>query len=174
MCDPAIQESTRQLGEDPQELPRRYAGLINAAIAGRPKNMRITIHLCRGNFKSAWVAEGGYEPVAEVLFNELNVDGYFLEYDDERSGDFEPLRFVPKGKKVVLGLVSSKLPELETKDALKARIDEASQYLPVEQMALSPQCGFSSTVHGNNITLDDEKAKISRVIETAEEIWGSN
>lgn len=174
LCDPAIQESTRQLGEDPQELPRRYAGLINAAIAGRPKNMRITIHLCRGNFKSAWVAEGGYEPVAEVLFNELNVDGYFLEYDDERSGDFEPLRFVPKGKKVVLGLVSSKLPELETKDALKARIDEASQYLPVEQMALSPQCGFSSTVHGNNITLDDEKAKISRVIETAEEIWGSN
>ena len=174
LCDPAIQESTRQLGEDPQELPRRYAGLINAAIAGRPKNMRITIHLCRGNFKSAWVAEGGYEPVAEVLFNELNVDGYFLEYDDERSGNFEPLRFVPKGKKVVLGLVSSKLPELETKDALKARIDEASQYLPVEQMALSPQCGFSSTVHGNNITLDDEKAKISRVIETAEEIWGSN
>ncbi len=174
LCDPAIQESTRQLGEDPQELPRRYAGLINAAIAGRPKNMRITIHLCRGNFKSAWVAEGGYEPVAEVLFNELNVDGYFLEYDDERSGNFEPLRFVPKGKKVVLGLVSSKLPELETKDALKARIDEASQYLPVEQMALSPQCGFSSTVHGNNITLDDEKAKISRVIETAEDIWGSN
>ena len=174
LCDPAIQESTRQLGEDPQKLPRRYAGLINEAIAGRPKNMRITIHLCRGNFKSAWVAEGGYEPVAEVLFNELNVDGYFLEYDDERSGDFEPLRFVPKGKKVVLGLVSSKLPELETKDALKARIDEASQYLPVEQMALSPQCGFSSTVHGNNITLDDEKAKISRVIETAEEIWGSN
>lgn len=174
LCDPAIQESTRQLGEDPQELPRRYAGLINEAIAGRPKNMRITIHLCRGNFKSAWVAEGGYEPVAEVLFNELNVDGYFLEYDDERSGDFEPLRFVPKGKKVVLGLVSSKLPELETKDALKARIDEASQYLPVEQMALSPQCGFSSTVHGNNITLDDEKAKISRVIETAEDIWGSN
>lgn len=174
LCDPAIQESTRQLGEDPQKLPRRYAGLINEAIAGRPKNMRITIHLCRGNFKSAWVAEGGYEPVAEVLFNELNVDGYFLEYDDERSGDFEPLRFVPKGKKVVLGLVSSKLPELETKDALKARIDEASQYLPVEQMALSPQCGFSSTVHGNNITLDDEKAKISRVIETAEDIWGSN
>ena len=174
LCDPAIQESTRQLGEDPQELPRRYAGLINEAIAGRPKNMRITIHLCRGNFKSAWVAEGGYEPVAEVLFNELNVDGYFLEYDDERSGNFEPLRFVPKGKKVVLGLVSSKLPELETKDALKARIDEASQYLPVEQMALSPQCGFSSTVHGNNITLDDEKAKISRVIETAEDIWGSN
>ena len=173
LCDPAIQESTRQIGEDPAALPRQYAKLINDAISGRPKNMRVTIHLCRGNFKSAWVAEGGYEPVAEVLFNELDVDGYFLEYDDERSGDFAPLRFVPKGKSVVLGLVSSKLPTLESKDELKTRIDEAAKYMPMDQMALSPQCGFSSTVHGNDITLEDEKAKIRLVVEMADEIWGS-
>jgi len=173
LCDPAIQESTRKLGEDPTTLPRQYAKLINAAIAGRPKDMRVTIHLCRGNFKSAWVAEGGYEPVAEVLFNELDVDGYFLEYDDERSGDFAPLRFVPKGKSVVLGLISSKLRALEPKDELKARIEEAAKFMPIDQMALSPQCGFSSTVHGNDITLEDEKAKIRLVVETADEIWGS-
>ena len=173
LCDPAIQESTRQLGEDPATLPRQYAKLINDAISGRPKDMRVTIHLCRGNFKSAWVAEGGYEPVAEVLFNELDVDGYFLEYDDERSGDFAPLRFVPKGKSVVLGLVSSKLPTLESKDELKTRIDEAAKYMPMDQMALSPQCGFSSTVHGNDITFEDEKAKIRLVVEMADEIWGS-
>jgi 5-methyltetrahydropteroyltriglutamate--homocysteine methyltransferase len=173
LCDPAIQETTRQLGEDPAALPRQYAKLINDAISGRPKDMRVTIHLCRGNFKSAWVAEGGYEPVAEVLFNELDVDGYFLEYDDERSGDFAPLRFVPKGKMVVLGLISSKLPAIEPKDDLKKRIDEASKYMPVDQMALSPQCGFSSTVHGNDITLEDEKAKIRLVVETADEIWGN-
>jgi 5-methyltetrahydropteroyltriglutamate--homocysteine methyltransferase len=173
LCDPAIQESTRQLGEDPAALPRQYAKLINDAISGRPKDMRVTIHLCRGNFKSAWVAEGGYEPVAEVLFNELDVDGYFLEYDDERSGDFAPLRFVPKGKSVVLGLVSSKLPTLESKDELKTRIDEAAKYMPMDQMALSPQCGFSSTVHGNDITFEDEKAKIRLVVEMADEIWGS-
>jgi len=172
LCDPAIQESTRQLGEDPAALPRQYAKLINDAISGRPKDMRVTIHLCRGNFKSAWVAEGGYEPVAEVLFNELDVDGYFLEYDDERSGDFAPLRFVPKGKSVVLGLVSSKLPTLESKDELKTRIDEAAKYMPMDQMALSPQCGFSSTVHGNDITFEDEKAKIRLVVEMADEIWG--
>jgi len=173
LCDPAIQESTRQLGEDPATLPRQYAKLINNAISGRPKDMRVTIHLCRGNFKSAWVAEGGYEPVAEVLFNELDVNGYFLEYDDERSGDFAPLRFVPKGKTVVLGIVSSKLRALEPKDDLKKRIDEAAQYMPIDQMALSPQCGFSSTVHGNDLTLEEEKAKIRLVVETASEVWGS-
>ena len=173
LCDPAIQESTRALGEDPTKLPHQYAKLINEAIAGRPKDMRVTIHLCRGNFKSTWVAEGGYEPVAEVLFNELDVDGYFLEYDDERSGDFAPLRFVPKGKTVVLGIVSSKLRALEPKDELKARIEEAAKYMPVDQMALSPQCGFSSTVHGNDISVEDEKAKIRLVVETADEIWGS-
>ena len=135
--------------------------------------MRVTIHLCRGNFKSTWVAEGGYEPVAEVLFNELDVDGYFLEYDDERSGDFAPLRFVPEGKTVVLGLISSKLAALESKDELKDRIDEAAQYMPVDQMALSPQCGFSSTVHGNDISVEDEKAKIRLIVETADDVWGS-
>lgn len=172
LCDPAIQESTRKLGEDPAELPRQYAKLINDAISGRPKDMRVTIHLCRGNFKSAWVAEGGYEPVAEVLFNELDVNGYFLEYDDERSGDFAPLRFVPEGKTVVLGLISSKLRALESKDELKTRIDEAAKYMPLDQMALSPQCGFSSTVHGNDLTVEEEKAKIRLVVETADEIWG--
>jgi 5-methyltetrahydropteroyltriglutamate--homocysteine methyltransferase len=134
--------------------------------------MTVCIHLCRGNFRSSWVAEGGYEPVAEVLFNELDVDGYFLEYDDERSGDFAPLRFVPEGKTVVLGLVSSKVPELETKDELKQRIDEAAQYMSGDQMALSPQCGFSSTVEGNEITEDQQFAKIARVVETAREVWG--
>jgi 5-methyltetrahydropteroyltriglutamate--homocysteine methyltransferase len=173
LCDPAIQESTRRLGEDPATLPRRYARLINDAIAGRPDDMRVCIHLCRGNFKSAWVAEGGYEPVAEVLFNELAVDGYFLEYDDERSGDFAPLRFVPRDKIVVLGLVSSKLPALEPRDDLRARIDEAATYMPIEQMALSPQCGFSSTAHGNDITAEQQNAKIRLVIEVADAVWGS-
>jgi 5-methyltetrahydropteroyltriglutamate--homocysteine methyltransferase len=173
LCDPAIQESTRKLGEDPATLPRRYAGLINEAIAGRPDNMTVCIHLCRGNFKSAWVAEGGYEPVAEVLFNELDVDGYFLEYDDERSGDFAPLRFVPKGKTVVLGLISSKLPALESKDEVKTRIDEAAKYMALDQMALSPQCGFSSTAHGNDLTVEEQNAKIRLVIEVADEVWGT-
>ena len=134
--------------------------------------MRVCIPLCRGNFKSAWVAEGGYEPVAEALFRDLNVDGYFLEYDDARSGDFSPLRFVPKGKIVVLGLVSTKLPELETRDQLKRRIDEAARYVPLDQLCLSPQCGFSSTVHGNDIMRDAQTAKLKLVAETAREIWG--
>ena len=172
LCDPKMRERTREIGEDPDTLPRLYARIINESIASRPPEMTVCIHLCRGNFRSSWVAEGGYEPVAEVLFNELDVDGYFLEYDDERSGDFAPLRFVPKGKTVVLGLVSSKVPELESKDELKQRIDEASQYLSGDQMALSPQCGFSSTVEGNEITEDQQFAKIARVVETAREVWG--
>ncbi len=172
LCDPKMRERTREIGEDPDTLPRLYARIINESIAARPPEMTVCIHLCRGNFRSSWVAEGGYEPVAEVLFNELEVDGYFLEYDDERSGDFAPLRFVPKGKTVVLGLVSTKFPELESKDELKQRIDEASQYLSGDQMALSPQCGFSSTVEGNEITEDQQFAKIARVVETAREVWG--
>jgi len=172
LCDPKMRERTREIGEDPDMLPRLYARIINESIAARPSGMTVCIHLCRGNFRSSWVAEGGYEPVAEVLFNELEVDGYFLEYDDERSGDFAPLRFVPKGKTVVLGLVSSKVPELEPKDELKQRIDEAAQYLSGDQMALSPQCGFSSTVEGNEITEDQQFAKIARVVETAREVWG--
>ncbi len=172
LCDPKMRARTREIGEDPDTLPRLYARIINESIASRPPDMAVCIHLCRGNFRSSWVAEGGYEPVAEVLFNELDVDGYFLEYDDERSGDFAPLRFVPKGKTVVLGLVSSKVPELESKDELKQRIDEAAQYMSGDQMALSPQCGFSSTVEGNEITEDQQFAKIVRVVETAREVWG--
>jgi 5-methyltetrahydropteroyltriglutamate--homocysteine methyltransferase len=172
LCDQKMRQSVRARGDDPDELPRRYARLINAAIADRPPGMTICTHLCRGNFKSAWVAEGGYEPVAEVLFNELAVDGYFLEYDDDRSGGFAPLRFVPKGKRVVLGLVSSKRGALEKKDELRRRIDEAARFIPIEQLALSPQCGFSSTVHGNDVSFDAQAAKLALVVETARAVWG--
>ena len=173
LCDPKMREGARARGDDPDELPRRYARLINAAIAERPAGMTICTHLCRGNFKSAWVAEGGYEPVAEVLFNELEVDGYFLEYDDARSGSFAPLRFVPKEKTIVLGLVTTKLGDLESKDALKRRIDEAARIVPLEQLCLSPQCGFSSTVHGNDIARESQVAKLRLVVETAQEVWGT-
>jgi 5-methyltetrahydropteroyltriglutamate--homocysteine methyltransferase len=172
LCDPAMQERTRQIGEDPDRLPRLYARIINDSISSRPPEMTVCIHLCRGNFRSSWVAEGGYEPVAEVLFNELDVDGYFLEYDDERSGDFAPLRFVPAGKRVVLGLVSSKVPELERQEDLKTRIDEAAQYVPLDQLALSPQCGFSSTVEGNELGESEEFAKLRQVVDTAADVWG--
>jgi 5-methyltetrahydropteroyltriglutamate--homocysteine methyltransferase len=173
LCDEKMREGARQRGDDPNELPRRYARLINAAIANRPKGMTICVHLCRGNFKSAWAAEGGYEPVAEVLFNELAVDGYFLEYDDARSGDFAPLRHVPKGKIVVLGLVSTKVGQLESKDDLKRRIDAAAKLVPLEQLCLSPQCGFSSTVHGNAIAREAQAAKLRLVVDTANAVWGT-
>jgi 5-methyltetrahydropteroyltriglutamate--homocysteine methyltransferase len=173
LCDEHIRAATRKLGEDPSVLPRTYCKLINDSIKGRPKDMAVAVHMCRGNFRSAWAAEGGYEPVAEILFNEMDVDGFFLEYDDDRSGDFRPLRFVPKGKTVVLGIMSSKFPKLETKDALKRRIDEAAKFMPLDQIAISPQCGFSSTVHGNEIKLDDETAKIRRLVEVANDVWGA-
>jgi 5-methyltetrahydropteroyltriglutamate--homocysteine methyltransferase len=173
LCDAKMREGAKARGDDPDELPLRYARLINAAIADRPSGMTFCVHLCRGNFKSAWVAEGGYEPVAEVLFNELKVDGYFLEYDDARSGDFSPLRFVPRGKTVVLGLVTTKLGQLESKDDLKRKIDQAAKVLPLDQLCLSPQCGFSSTVHGNEIAREAQGAKLRLVIETAEEVWGA-
>jgi 5-methyltetrahydropteroyltriglutamate--homocysteine methyltransferase len=172
LCDAKMREGARQRGDDPDELPRRYAHLINAAIAQRPPGMVACVHLCRGNFKSAWAAEGGYEPVAEVLFNELQVDGYFLEYDDARSGDFAPLRFLPRDKIVVLGLVTTKLGELESKDDIKRRIAEAARFAPLEQLCLSPQCGFSSTVHGNVIAREAQAAKLRLVVETAREVWG--
>jgi 5-methyltetrahydropteroyltriglutamate--homocysteine methyltransferase len=172
LCDERMRAGARKRGDDPDELPRRYARLINAAIADRPAGMTVCIHLCRGNFRSAWVAEGGYEPVAEVLFNELRVDGYFLEYDDARSGDFAPLRFVPKGKTVVLGLVTTKLDALESKDAIKRRINEAATRVPLEQLCLSPQCGFSSTVEGNAIAHDAQAAKLRLVVDTARDVWG--
>jgi 5-methyltetrahydropteroyltriglutamate--homocysteine methyltransferase len=173
LCDEKMRAGARARGDDPDELPRRYAQLINAAIADRPADMSVCIHLCRGNFKSAWAAEGGYEPVAEVLLNELNVDGYFLEYDDARSGDFAPLSFLPKNKIVVLGLVTTKLSELESKDELKRRIDAAARYAPLEQLCLSPQCGFSSTVHGNQIAVDAQRAKLKLVVDTAREVWAA-
>ena len=173
LCDPKMREGARQRGDDPDELPRRYARLINAAIAKRPPGMTICTHLCRGNFKSAWVAEGGYEPVAEVLFNDLKVDGYFMEYDDARSGGFSPLRFVPKGKTVVLGLVTTKVGELESKSELKRRIDEAAKIVPLEQLCLSPQCGFSSTVHGNEIARESQAAKLRLIVDVAREVWGT-
>ena len=172
LCDPKMREGARQRGDDPDALPRRYARLINAAISEKPADMTVGVHLCRGNFQSAWAAEGGYEPVAEVLFNELNVDCYFLEYDDARSGDFHPLRFVPKDKTVVLGLVTTKLGSLESKDDLKRRIQQAAKHVPLEQLCLSPQCGFSSTVHGNKLALEAQAAKIRLVVETANEVWG--
>jgi 5-methyltetrahydropteroyltriglutamate--homocysteine methyltransferase len=172
LCDPKMREGAVERGDDPNELPRAYAGLINQALRDRPADLTVGIHLCRGNFRSAWVAEGGYEPVAEVLFNEINVDAYFLEYDDERSGDFAPLRFVPSNKTVVLGLVTTKLDELESGDDLIRRVNEAAKYMPLENMALSPQCGFSSTVHGNDISADVQWAKLELVVNTARKIWG--
>jgi 5-methyltetrahydropteroyltriglutamate--homocysteine methyltransferase len=173
LCDETLRRQVQtSIGEDPATLPRIYAKLINDAIAGRPKDMVVCIHICRGNSRSAWVAEGGYEPVADVLFNEIDVDGYFLEYDSPRAGDFAPLRFLPKGKIAVLGLVTTKLPELESKDELKRRIDEAARYAPLDQLALSPQCGFASVAEGNKVTVADETAKLRRVVEVAREVWG--
>ncbi len=172
LCDDAIRESTRARGDDPDELTRTYCRLFNEAIRNRPAGMKVCVHLCRGNFKSAWVAQGGYEPVAEILFNEMKIDGFFLEYDDRRSGDFAPLRFVPKGKRVVLGLMTTKKPELESKAALVARIEEAAKYVPLDQLCLSPQCGFSSTAHGNELTETDQWRKLALLKEVAEEVWG--
>jgi 5-methyltetrahydropteroyltriglutamate--homocysteine methyltransferase len=172
LCDDKMREAARSRGDDPDELPHRYAGFINRVVAQKPAGMTLCVHLCRGNFKSTWAAQGGYEPVAEALLSEMQVDGYFLEYDDARSGDFRPLRFLPKGKTVVLGLVTTKLGQLESKDDLKRRIDEASTFAPLEQLCLSPQCGFSSTVHGNAIAVEAQRAKLRLVVEVAEEVWG--
>jgi len=172
LCDPKMREAARQRGDDPNELPRRYAAFINKVVAYKPKDMLLGMHLCRGNFKSTFAASGDYEPVAEALLTEMDIDAYFLEYDDDRSGDFRPLRFLKKGKTVVLGLVTTKFGQMENKDALKRRIDEAAKYAPLEQLALSPQCGFSSTVHGNNIAVEDQRNKLRMVIETAQEVWG--
>jgi 5-methyltetrahydropteroyltriglutamate--homocysteine methyltransferase len=173
LCDPELRNQVANIGEDPATLPRTYAKLLNDAIAGRPPDMTVCMHLCRGNFAGAWIAEGGYEPVAELLFNAIGVDGYFLEYDSPRAGGFEPLRFLPKGKMAVLGLVTTKSPALEAKDDLKRRIDAASRHVPLEQLALSPQCGFSSGIGGETMTVADEIAKLRLVVETAREVWGS-
>ena len=170
--DPAQRAELAAQGRDAEHQHERYIRQINAALAGRPEGLTVTTHMCRGNFRSSWVAEGGYDFVAEALFGGLEVDGFFLEYDDARSGGFEPLRFVPPGKRVVLGLVTTKRPELESKDDLKRRIDEAARHVPLEQLALSPQCGFSSTVEGNALTRDEQIAKLALVVETAQEVWG--
>jgi 5-methyltetrahydropteroyltriglutamate--homocysteine methyltransferase len=169
--DPAQRSHIEQIGGDPEHLHEQYIANINAALADKPDDMVITTHLCRGNNQSMWAAEGGYEFVAEALFGDLNVDGYFLEFDDERSGSFEPLRFVPAGKQVVLGLVTTKRPQLESRDVLKRRIEEASQFVDPEQLCLSPQCGFSSTEEGNRLTIDDQRRKLELVVEVANEFW---
>ncbi|WP_239027247.1 5-methyltetrahydropteroyltriglutamate--homocysteine S-methyltransferase [Ramlibacter algicola] len=172
LCDEKMREAARQRGDDPDELPHRYAKFINKVVAQKPQGMLLAMHLCRGNFKSTFAAQGNYEPVAEALLKEMDIDAYFMEYDDDRSGDFRPLRYLPKGKTVVLGLVTTKFGQLENKDTLKRRIDEAAKHAPLEQLALSPQCGFSSTVHGNNIAVEDQRNKLRLVVETAEEVWG--
>ncbi len=172
LCDPDQRRLIRERGEDPDELPGIYAKLINAAVAGRVPGMTISMHLCRGNFRSSWISQGGYEPVAEILFNAIGVDAYFMEYDSERAGGFEPLRFVPKGKTVVLGLVTSKTGTLESKDEIKRRIDEAARFIDLDQLCLSPQCGFASTEEGNVLAEDAQWAKLRMIIELSREIWG--
>ena len=172
LCDPKLREQVASRGDDPSSLPLVYADMINAAISDIPSDMAITMHLCRGNFQSTFVASGGYEPVAEILFNKINVNGYFMEYDSERAGGFEPLRFVPKGKTVVLGLVTSKSGKLESKDELKRRIDEAARFIPLDQFCLSPQCGFASTEEGNILAEDEQWAKLRMIVEIANEVWG--
>jgi methionine synthase II (cobalamin-independent) len=173
LCDPKIRGEVRKLGENPETLPHTYARLINESISTRPADMMIGMHLCRGNYKGGWLAEGGYEPVAEILFNALDVGAYFLEYDSARAGDFKPLRFVPPGRLVVLGLLTTKSSKMENKDGLKRRIDEAARYVPLDQIGLSPQCGFASNSEGSVVTLEDQIAKLRLVVDVAREVWGS-
>ena len=173
LCDQKMRQAMRDRGENPDALPHRYVKLINAVIARKPAGMAICVHLCRGNMAGRWAAEGGYEPIAEPVFANLAVDGYFLEYESARAGGFEPLRFMPKSKRVILGLVSSKVPEMETKDTLKRRIDEAAKFMPLDDMGISPQCGFASGYQGNPVTEEIEKRKLALCVETAAEIWGS-
>jgi 5-methyltetrahydropteroyltriglutamate--homocysteine methyltransferase len=170
--DPAQRAEIAERGEDAEHLHLRYIKQVNDAVGGRPEDMAVTTHMCRGNFRSSWAAEGGYDFVAEALFSQLDVDGFFLEYDDERSGGFEPLRFVPPGKMVVLGLVTTKSGKLEDPDTLKRRVDEASRFVPLDQLCLSPQCGFSSTVEGNVLTADEQAAKLGLIVDVARDVWG--
>jgi 5-methyltetrahydropteroyltriglutamate--homocysteine methyltransferase len=172
LCDPKMRAGAEKIGADPEKLPLLYADLINESIKARPANMTVCTHLCRGNFRSSWVAEGGYDPVAEVLFNALEVDGYFLEFDTPRAGNFAPLRYLPKGKKLILGLVTTKSGALENPADLKRRIDEAGRIVPLDQLGISPQCGFSSTVLGNKLTIGEQIAKLKLVVQVAREVWG--
>jgi len=170
LCDPKIRDTARKNGDDPAVLPRTYADAITNALKDRPAGMTVTMHTCRGNFKSNWVASGGYETVAEAMFSS-GVDAFFMEFDSERAGGFEPLRHLPKGRKIVLGLVTTKVGELESKDELKKRIDAAARFVPLENLCLSPQCGFSSTHHGNSLTADEQWRKLERIVEVAREVW---
>jgi 5-methyltetrahydropteroyltriglutamate--homocysteine methyltransferase len=173
LCSASEREYSRHRGDNPETLPVHYARMINQAVADRPDDLVITMHSCRGNFRSAWIAEGGYDPVAERMFNDVNIDGYFLEWDTDRAGGLEPLRYVPKGKKmVVLGLVTSKSGALESKDDIKRRIEEATKYVDIEQLCLSPQCGFASTEEGNVLAEDEQWAKLAMIINIAREVWG--
>jgi 5-methyltetrahydropteroyltriglutamate--homocysteine methyltransferase len=172
LCDPKQRQIVIDRGEDPDTLPSAYAAMINTAISGIPDDMVITMHLCRGNFRSTFIASGGYEPVAELMFNTINVHGYFMEFDSERAGGFEPLRFVPKGKLVVLGLVTSKFGALEGKDLIKRRIEQAAKFVPLDQLCLSPQCGFASSEEGNVVAEEEQWAKLRMIVEVAEEVWG--
>jgi 5-methyltetrahydropteroyltriglutamate--homocysteine methyltransferase len=171
LCDPKIQANCRANGDDPAALPQTYADTINAALAGKPADLHVTLHTCRGNFKSAWVAEGGYDPVVDAMFS-ADVDGWFMEFDSARAGGFEPLRRLPRGKKAVLGLVTTKLGDLESKDDLKRRIGEAAKFVPLDDLCLSPQCGFASTHHGNALSMDEQWRKLQLVVEVAGEVWG--
>jgi 5-methyltetrahydropteroyltriglutamate--homocysteine methyltransferase len=171
LCDPVMREAARKRGDDPNELPQRYADFLNKVVAHKPKDMLLAIHLCRGNFKSSHAASGDYEPVAEALLSNMNIDAYFMEYDDERSGGFKPLRFLKPGKTAVLGLITTKSGQLEKKDDIKRRIDEAAKYAPLDQLALSPQCGFASSAEGNLISWDDQRRKLELVVEIANEVW---
>jgi 5-methyltetrahydropteroyltriglutamate--homocysteine methyltransferase len=172
LCDPALRKQVSERGDDPEQLPHIYARVINAAISDVPADMTTAMHLCRGNFQSTFVASGGYEPVAEILFNEVNIQAYFMEYDSDRAGGFEPLRYVPKHKTVVLGLVTSKSGLLESKDELKRRIDQATKYIGLDQLCLSPQCGFASTEEGNILGENEQWAKLRMIVELSEEVWG--
>ncbi len=172
LCDPNQRQMLKDRGDDPEKQPEIYAGMINKAVDGRPSDMTITMHMCRGNFRSTFIASGGYEPVAEILFNGVNVDGYFMEWDTDRAGGFEPLRFLPKGKTVVLGLVTSKTGTLEKPDDIKRRIEEATKYCDLDQLCLSPQCGFASTEEGNVLAEDEQWAKLRMIVESAEQVWG--
>ncbi|MBZ0138762.1 MAG: cobalamin-independent methionine synthase II family protein [Pseudorhodoplanes sp.] len=173
LCSPAELQKAKDRGDDPTDLQESYARMINLALAAKPADMAITTHVCRGNFRSTWISEGGYEPVAETLLTKLNYDGYFLEYDTERAGGFEPLRFLPKGgKMVVLGLITSKSGTLEKKENVKKRIEEAAKFAPLEQFCLSPQCGFASTEEGNILTEEQQWAKMREIVELADEVWG--
>lgn len=171
LCDPDYQDAVRAWGQEPQQALEEYARRTNQVIDGRPDDVTVTLHQCRGNREGMWSAQGGYDPVADVMLNQINVDGYFLEFDSERAGSFEPLKYLPKGKTVVLGLVTTKRPDLESADGLKRRIEAAAKFAPIEQLALTPQCGFASSVVGNPLTEADEEAKLARIVEVAHEVW---